>query len=135
VTDGEDRWNQMLSELRSATAATDRLRHATDQLSVDVWRSERSLSIRSALVKFAPGAIFLDSKYDLAIVGLARTCCSSGGSVVRVVYDIDKLVQLMIEVDGVSQEHAAEWMTLQSAIEPERAPVFMIASPTLEASP
>lgn len=67
--------------------------------------------------------LFSETEYDAAIVGMATRC----GLPDLVVYDFDKLKQIIMDRDGCDADEATEWITvnMMGSYAGERTPLVL----------
>jgi hypothetical protein len=115
---------QLLDELRQSLA------EVSDQagvIQVGLWRARQSKKVRQLLQRFAPEATLLEPRFDLCITGVTQLPDGDGRIVSRVVYDIDKLVQMYIEKQMSVEEAMQTIAQQQCASDKNSGPIFVLA--------
>lgn len=124
-----ENWSSFRDDIRAFRKELDAIKNEVGVAEVQLWRAKRSAEVRALVAKFAPGAEMLEEGFDLCVIGLTRISDGYGRTLVRVVYDIDKVVQMFAE-DGVGQEdamkHIEETHLQYSSF---TAPVFVLELP------
>ena len=123
--------------MEAVTNSLRELRRELDQLCASVqevhgcievaaYRIPISAKMRALILRFAPEAELLHENFDLCITGVTQLHDRHGSMQPRVVYDIDKLVQIYAE-RGVAYEQAMGVIAdLQAAADRDRGPVLVL---------
>ena len=121
-----EQWKEIVTTTKERQREMADLQFEMDMLKVRMYQAEQSVDIRSRIAKYDSKVIFLSPNYDPCIIGLTRIASPSGDWLPRLVYDAEKMMQVLIE-DGMSLERAMSHVSMiQDACCHGRTPVFVL---------
>jgi hypothetical protein len=121
-----EQWKAIMDEASRRREEMTSLRQEMDWLKIRLNEREQSLDLRTRIAKLGVEVLFLDAKYDACIIGLTKIASPSGDWLSRLVYDAEKMIQVLIEGGMSLEESLAHVALVQDGCCHGHTPVFVL---------
>jgi hypothetical protein len=120
-------WKLLVKKSREREREMKELQCELGQLQDRLYRRQQSITVRKKLGKMDHDLHLLDKRFDPCIVGITRVAGLEGDQLPRVVYDVEKMIQVLIEQDGLSLESSIVRIRhMQEVCEGGRTPLYIL---------